>query len=128
MEYSKPTFKKSLKDKIQIGEYIENIQYKIIDIDGSLLLEKEHPEIGENIQIAYDFKKDDVYFGYENLYLFIYRLDKTGKNFVRYFESIHDMEKYISKLTLVIDKDYAEKEINKLLSQVEKIKQEYNII
>jgi len=129
----RPSIKKCLKDRLKIGGMLEDVFYIIENIDFDVFGKNERqnnmPEIGESICIRYSFYKhaSGPEFGYEFLTLFIGRLDKTGVNYVRYFKNIDELEKSISGLTLVLDKDFANTRIQKLNDEIQSYIQDYEI-
>lgn len=129
----RPSIKNSYLDQLCIGGMIEDVFYKIIEIDydkfGSYTRNKEVPKIGESICIRYEFKNNDsIGNGYEFLSLFIGRCNgKSINNYVRYFNNIEELEKSILGLKLEIDQDFALFRIKKLNLEISKYKKDYQI-
>lgn len=129
-----PSIKKSLTDRLKIGVMLEDVYYKIQNIDYEVfgLNERQNdspPKIGETICIHYDFYKHDLgpEYGYEHLVLFIGRLDQDKPNYVRYFKNIDQLNQSILGLNLVLDTDFANEQILRLRHEIEKYTKDYEI-
>ena len=126
-----PTLKKSLSDKLTIGGMKEDVYYTIEAIDNELFGSiKDTPKVGERISMRYSFQGyDDDYgqYGYERLYLFIYRLDIAEYNYVRSFRNAEELVDRIKGLKLSICKTYGLEQIVKLEKEIEKYKKDYDI-
>lgn len=122
--FTKPTLKTDLTVPLIVSKFKENIFYLIVDAPQS----NDGPEIGESLCIHYDFKPyRSGMFGYEHLSVFIYRLDKTGRNFVKYFKNTKDLEEYLNGFELIINKKIALDKIKSLEQDIEKYKKDYEL-
>jgi len=124
-----PTLKKDLKERLVIGSLTEGIYYRIVKIDNPEFVNTRlPPKVGEQIAIHYDFKpRKFCEAGYEHLSLFIGRLNTTGRNYVRYFKTIEDMEKVLKNVTFELATEFAMRQIGRLQKEIEKFVKDYDL-
>ena len=114
-----PTLKTKLKDLLLVNGLLEDVSYIIKSIktpeEGD-----DAPKVGESICIRYNFKPyEPGSFGYEHLSLFIGRSHKTGRNYVRYFESIDDLKVAISNYVLEVDLGFNNHQVEMLQKRID---------
>ncbi len=111
---------------LEIGGMIENIVYRILNVDDKVYEnDKEFPIAGKNLTLNYDFHPSDGgYLGYEHLCLFSCR---KGKNYVKYFRNPQELESFISGIKFEKNKDYAKSQIVSLKENILKITKDYDL-
>jgi len=121
-----PVLKTDLKKKLVVSGLVEDIHYKITNIDNPLfVIGDEPPLVGESVIIQYRFKPYSCgQFGYEHLFLLII---SPGRNSVQYFSSISALEEALRGVTLESDETYAFLRIKHLESEILKLKASYHI-
>lgn len=129
MMITEPKIKSDLKQKLRVGDLIEGIYYRIEEIkDERFLVGNEPPKVGEILSIHYDFKKSSVYYGYEHLYFLIGRQEGNKiHNYVRYFNSIEDMEIALQYVVLKKDDSIPRHMIKQMQKKIDKLKKDYEI-
>lgn len=126
------TLKTDHTKPLKIGGMVEGIQYKIVKINNPCIEikigDEDPPLVGESISIEYDFKPDEgCSFGYEHLCLIICRLHKNGRNYVKYFRKLSDLELFMKGMEVEIDKTYAKNRIKELKNDIKKLERDYNL-
>lgn len=131
---TKPTMKTNLRTRLQVEGLTEGIGYRIIEIDNPAFVQsgkadQEPPKVGETFYIEYQFKADDLYFGYENLLLFIGRQTPWEgiHNYTRYFKSVEELAAVLRGVKVELDKDMAREQLKKLERKAEKLRKDYEL-
>ena len=125
-----PSIKSSLRDKLAVNGMIEGVHYIITDIhiDSPLLNSENPPIVGESISIHYDFSPyHSGYFSYEHLCLFIGRLNKTGRNYVKYFKNVQELHDAIGSFSFKLDTEFAWKQIHRMQCEIEDLMINYRL-
>jgi hypothetical protein len=126
-----PTLKEKLSDKLIVNGMVENVLYVITSIqpDSPILKCDDPPVVGESISLHYDFSPyKNCYYSYEKLNLFIGRLHKKGRNYVKYFENIKSLSDAIETFEFKVDREYALRQIKRKLTEIADMKKAYGIV
>jgi len=113
-----------IKDKIVIGEVVEKLMYKIVEIIDQSFLNNQS-KIGESLIVFHDFKcYKNGYFGYEHLFILIGR---NKQNLVKYFDTIESLQEELKKVKLELDKDFAYRQIANYDKKIRQLKEDYKL-
>lgn len=132
----KSKFKTNLKKPLDLYGMKEYLVYRILDVNMDTFKDdKEPPQVGELIHLEHVYKPTDIYgySGWDRLELFIGRNTPNGgiHNWVRYYESVEDLETVLKGLKLELASDLAIQWIAdlklKTKLRIKELKKDYNI-
>ena len=132
----KSKFKTNLKKPLNLFGMVEDLRYRILNVDiDTFKDDKDPPKVGEIIHLEHDYKSDDIYGyrGWDRLELFIGRNTPSGgiHNWVRYYDTVEDLETVLKGLRLELASDLADKWIADLTlktkRRIKELKKDYHI-